>query len=80
MNHAEPTDGCCIYRLRIVLRNVSPLIWRRVQVRRDICIADLHGAPQIVMDWDDIHLHRFCIYGKDYGIARSGGMGFADDS
>ena len=79
MNPAEPADGSCIYQLRIVLRDISPLIWRRVQVRSDICIADLHDVLQIVMDWDDIHLHRFCIHGKDYGIARCGGMGFADD-
>ena len=79
MNPAEPADGSCIYQLRIVLRDISPLIWRRVQVRSDICIADLHDVLQIVMEWDDIHLHRFCIHGKNYGIARCGGMGFADD-
>lgn len=79
MNPAEPADGSCIYQLRIVLRDISPLIWRRVRVHSGICIAELHAVLQIVMDWDDIHLHRFCIHGKDYGIARSGGMGFADD-
>ena len=79
MNPAEPADGSCIYQLRIVLRDISPLIWRRVRVRSGICIAELHAVFQIVMDWDDIHLHRFCIHGKDYGIALPGGMGFADD-
>jgi hypothetical protein len=79
MNPAQSVDGFCIYQLRIVLRDISPLIWRRVRVRSDICIAALHDVLQIVMDWDDIHLHRFCIHGKDYGIARPGGMGFTDD-
>jgi len=34
---------------------------------------------QNIMGWDDIHLHRFFIHGKDYGIVRPGGMSFADD-
>jgi hypothetical protein len=31
------------------------------------------------MGWSDTHLHRFRIHGKAYGIARCGGIGFADD-
>lgn len=31
------------------------------------------------MGWDDAHLHRFRIRGKDYGISRLGGIGFCDD-
>ena len=68
MNPAQSVDGFCIYQLRIVLRDISPLIWRQVRVRSDICIAALHDVLQIVMDWSDTHLHRFCIHGKEYGI------------
>ena len=35
-----------IYRLRIVLRGISPLIWRRVQVRSDTTLAHLHAILQ----------------------------------
>ena len=31
-----------MYQLRVVLRGVSPLIWRRLLVRSDSTIADLH--------------------------------------
>jgi hypothetical protein len=31
------------------------------------------------MGWEDIHLHRFRIHGKDYGIAFIGGLTFRDD-
>ena len=31
------------------------------------------------MGWTDSHLHRFVIYGKDYGIAQIGGISFSDD-
>jgi hypothetical protein len=31
-----------VYQLRVVLRSISPLIWRRLLVRSDSTIADLH--------------------------------------
>ena len=34
-----------IYQLRIVLRGISPLIWRRVLVRSDTTLAHLHTHP-----------------------------------
>jgi Plasmid pRiA4b ORF-3-like protein len=56
-----------IYQLRIVLRGISPLIWRRLLVRSDTTLAQLHLMLQILFDWCDEHLHRFRIFGKDYG-------------
>ena len=45
----------------------------------DSTIADLHHALQIAFGWTDTYLHRVVIRGKDYGIARRGGLSFADD-
>ncbi len=55
------------------------MIWRRIKIRSDSTIADLHYVIQIAMGWTDSHLHRFVIYGKDYGIAQIGGISFSDD-
>ena len=60
---AEPV----VYQLRIVLRGVSPLIWRRLLVRSDASIADVHRTLQIAFGWSDEHLHRFVIHGRAYG-------------
>ncbi len=68
-----------VYQLRVVLRDVSPLIWRRLLVCSDSSIADLHHALQIAFGWGDTHLHRFIIHGKAYGVTQPGGIGFADD-
>ena len=40
-----------VYQLRVVLRGVSPLIWRRLLVRSDSTIADLHATLQIALGW-----------------------------
>jgi Plasmid pRiA4b ORF-3-like protein len=68
-----------VYRLRVVLRGVSPLIWRRLLVRGDSTIADLHATPQIVLGWSDEHLNRFVIHGREYGVSHLGGIAFRDD-
>ena len=68
-----------VYQLKVALRGISPLIWRRLLVRADTSIADLHCILQLVLGWTNSHLHRFLIHGKEYGIADGGGMGFADD-
>jgi Plasmid pRiA4b ORF-3-like protein len=56
-----------IYQLRIVLRGISPLIWRRVLVPSETTLAHLHTILQILFAWSDEHLHSFHIHGKEYG-------------
>ena len=68
-----------IYQLKIVLTKISPMIWRRLLVRGSTSIAELHFIVQIAMGWEDEHLNRFHIYGKDYGVYYAGGIDFEDD-
>lgn len=65
-----------VYQLHILLLKISPAIWRRVLVPSDQSLADLHYMLQIVMGWDDSHLHRFFIHGQAHGISREGGLCF----
>jgi hypothetical protein len=67
-----------IYQLKVVLLGISPMIWRRLLVKSDSTIEDLHYIIQIAMGWEDIHLHHFIIHGKQYGITQPGGIGFSD--
>ena len=55
-----------IYQLRIVLRGISPLIWRRVLVHSTATLAHLHTILQILFAWSDEHLHSFSIHGREY--------------
>lgn len=68
-----------IYQLKVVLLGISPMIRRRLLVRGDSTITDLHYIIQIAMRWSDDHLHQFRIHGKRYNIARIGGIWFSDD-
>ncbi|CAN5752792.1 hypothetical protein BH24DEI2_BH24DEI2_26060 [soil metagenome] len=54
------------FQVKLTLRGVSPLVWRRLVVGADTTLADLHKAMQIAMTWDGDFLHTFRIYGRDY--------------
>src|SRR5262249_51895510 len=68
-----------VYQLKVALRGISPLIWRRLLVYAETSIADLHHILRLAMGWTNSHLHRFVIHGKEYGVTYDGGMGFADN-
>jgi len=57
----------------VVLRGVSPLVWRRTLVRSDTTLAELHRVLQLVMGWEGGHLHRVRIHGRDHGSSTLGG-------
>jgi hypothetical protein len=50
-----------ILKLKIVLRDLKPAIWRRIEVPADYNFWDLHVAIQDAMGWLDTHLHVFRI-------------------
>ena len=58
-----------IYQLRVVLCGVSPMIWRRLLVRSDTNLAQLHQVLQATFGWGDYYLHEFRIHGKHLGSA-----------
>jgi len=44
-----------------VVQGSSPLIWRRLLIRRDVCLATPHATRQIVFARSEVHLHDFRI-------------------
>jgi hypothetical protein len=43
------------------------MIWRRVQVPAIMTLREVHGAIQIVMGWDGIHLFQFTLRARRFG-------------
>ena len=71
--------GVQVYRQHVRICQISPMIWRRLLVRSDSTIADLHFMLQIAFGWSDEHLNRFQIHGQDYGVYHDGGLSFSAD-
>jgi len=55
-----------IYKLKIELGYIEPVIWRRFSVESDIKLPDLHKIIQTVMGWTNSHLHQFRIKDRYY--------------
>jgi len=75
----QPAPLPSVYQLRVVVRGVSPLIWRRLLLPADTTIAGLHAVLQIAFGLTGTHLRRFVVHGREYGIGYVGGVGFRDD-
>jgi Plasmid pRiA4b ORF-3-like protein len=80
MADTSSCPGMDVYRLRVVIAGISPLIWRRLEVAAGTTVAGLHAIVQTVFGWSGEHLHRFVIGGTEYGISCLGGPGFRDDA
>jgi hypothetical protein len=48
-----------VYQMKIVLDGIKPHVWRRFQVASDIKLGKLHQVLQVVMGWEDAHMHEF---------------------
>ena len=57
-----------IYQIKITLKHIRPLIWRRIQIPADIKLGRLHDILQVSMGWEDCHLHQFIVSDTFYGI------------
>lgn len=53
---------------KISLTDSKPLIWRRFKVTDQYRLDRFHQVIQIVMGWQNSHLHEFEIHGKRYGM------------
>ena len=69
-----------IYLFHAFLRGISPMIWRRLLVRSDQSVADLHYALQLAFGWSDSHLNTFRIHGRDFGVYHVGGSVFDENA
>jgi len=64
MNWMDETTGS--YQLKVILLESKPRVWRRFVVPADIPLDQLHIVTQIVMGWENMHLHRFVIDRQPY--------------
>lgn len=58
--------GQRLYQFKIILKDIWPPIWRRVQVK-DCSLDKLHEHIQTAMGWTNSHLHQFMIDGVLHG-------------
>jgi len=66
-----------IYQFKVTLAEISPPIWRRIQVPAKYSFWDLHVALQDAMGWFDYHLHAF--YLPKSGNGQQVEIGIPDD-
>jgi hypothetical protein len=56
-----------IHQLKVTLDTITPAIWRRVHVRSETTLAELHEVLQDAMGWENYHIHAFEVGWDRYG-------------
>lgn len=56
-----------IYQVHVSLLEIDPAVWRRIELSSQTTLKQFHRVLQIVMGWEDRHLHEYIIEGQRYG-------------
>jgi hypothetical protein len=56
---ASASSSAPIFRIKITLKGSKPPIWRRLELRADTPLEELHALIQTVFEWSNSHLHSF---------------------
>jgi Plasmid pRiA4b ORF-3-like protein len=62
----DGSDGEPLVQIKVWLLGVSQMIWRRVLVPTRCTLRELHGAFQVTMGWEGIHLYQFRLRAARY--------------
>lgn len=62
----KPVKAGAVYQVKVTLNRAKPPIWRRLLVRDDTTLAQLHDALQIAFGWHNGHLHEFEVDGERF--------------
>jgi Plasmid pRiA4b ORF-3-like protein len=68
-----------IAQIKIKLLGVTkPPVWRRVQLRADTRLDQLHEILQAALGWENYHMHAFSFGEEEFGIPDPE-LGFSDE-
>ena len=56
-----PDANSRVYQLKVTLLEVQPPVWRHFHILGENTLYDLHCVLQVVMGWQECHLHEFII-------------------
>jgi hypothetical protein len=60
-----------IYRIFISLLDIEPPIWRCIELSSQTTLRQFHRILQIVIGWENHHLHEFLVGKQRYGVPDS---------
>ena len=63
-----PREEPALFTLRVDLEHASPPIWRRLELRSDLMLEEVHGILQTAFGWFDAHLWRFAAGGHPFDL------------
>jgi hypothetical protein len=67
MSTTKSKSDTPVFQIKVTLEGSKPPIWRRLLVRSEITLGDLHHIIQAAFGWEGYHLHQFIVGDTYYG-------------
>jgi len=75
----KPAAPQVTYQLHVALRDITPVIWRRLWIPGNLKLSKLDRVIQEAFGWTNSHLHEFRIAGERYGMTEIESMDGDED-
>jgi predicted nucleotidyltransferase len=66
--HAKLAEYGDAFELHVSIRDIEPIIWRRLRVPADLTLGQLHEVLQLAFGWTNSHLHDFAVHDVRFGM------------
>jgi hypothetical protein len=78
MSEHNPASNVVV-QIKVKLLGVTkPPVWRRLQVRPDTRLDQLHEIVQVALGWENYHMHVFSFGDREFGVPDPE-LGFSDE-
>ena len=61
------SSGNALFELKVTLLDTDPPVWRRLRVPGSYHLGKLHRVVQVVMPWEESHLHQWEVGRRRFG-------------
>ena len=78
MSQHSPSHNVIVQVKVKLLAVTKPPVWRRLQLRADTRLDQLHEIIQAALGWENYHMHVFSFGGEEFGIPDRE-LGFSDE-
>jgi hypothetical protein len=78
MSQHSPAHNVVVQMKVKLLGVTKPPVWRRVQVRADTRLDQLHEIIQVALGWGNYHMHSFSYANREFGLPDPE-LGFSDE-
>ncbi|QJW47929.1 plasmid pRiA4b ORF-3 family protein [bacterium BFN5] len=65
---ARTATAKVVYQVKVTLKHLEPIVWRRLLVPADLNLEKFHLILQVALGWQNAQLFKFIVNKRHYGL------------